>query len=72
VPCCHGKLGLLKDQIRVREGTSEVKATATRPKITVTADGRGAVSHAGSRLLADLADRPTLTSELSEGLSALR
>lgn len=38
----------------------------------VTADGRGVVSHAGSRLLADLADRTTLTGELSDGLSGLR
>ncbi len=30
-------------------------ATTTRPKITVTADGAGVVSHAGSRLLADIA-----------------
>ena len=28
--------------------------------MTVTAGGRGVVSHAGSRLLADLADRATL------------
>jgi len=32
-----------------------VQTTTSRPKITVTADGRGVVSHAGSRLLADLA-----------------
>jgi hypothetical protein len=32
-----------------------VHATTTRPKITVTADGHGVVSHAGSRLLADIA-----------------
>jgi len=31
----------------------------------VSADGSGVVSHAGSRLLADLADRSTLTGELS-------
>jgi hypothetical protein len=38
-----------------------VQATTTRPKITVTADGAGVVSHAGTRLLADLADATTLT-----------
>jgi hypothetical protein len=32
-----------------------VNATTRRPKITVTADGSGVVSHAGSRLLADVA-----------------
>jgi len=49
-----------------------VQATATRPKITVSADGRGVVSHAGSRLLADVADRCMLTGELSAALVALR
>ena len=45
-----------------------MKATTTRPKITVTADGTGVVSHVGTRLLTDLADATTLTSELSEVL----
>lgn len=45
--------------------------TSTRPKITVTADGAGVVSHVGSRLLADVADRTTLTGELCEALAAL-
>jgi hypothetical protein len=39
--------------------------------MTVTADGWGVVSHAGSRLLADLADRATLTVELSTALARL-
>jgi hypothetical protein len=46
-----------------------VQPTTTRPKITVTADGAGVVSHAGTRLLADLADATTLTGELSEAAS---
>lgn len=50
------------------EGTFKVNPTNTRPKITVTADGSGLVSHVGSRLLADVADRSTLTGELSEAL----
>ena len=49
-----------------------MQATTRRPKITVTADGTGVVSHAGSRLLADLADATTLTSELSDVLAGLR
>jgi hypothetical protein len=49
-----------------------VQATSTRPKITVTADGEGVVSHAGSRLLADVGDRTTLTAQLGEGLTRLR
>ena len=43
-----------------------MKATRTRPAIKVSADGVGVVSHVGSRLLADLADRSTLAAELSE------
>jgi hypothetical protein len=47
-----------------------VKATV-RPPLLVSADGRGVVSHAGSRLLADSADRTTLTAGLSAGLAGL-
>ena len=49
-----------------------MKVTATRPRIMVTADGRGVVSHAGSRLLADLADVSTLTAQLGQVLAPLR
>ncbi len=38
----------------------------------VSSDGAGVVSHAGSRLLADLADQATLTERLSEALASLR
>jgi hypothetical protein len=55
-----------------QKGTSDVQATTVRPKITVTADGTGVVSHAGSRLLADLADRSTLTGQLSLALDGVR
>ena len=49
-----------------------MQATTTRPKITVTADGAGVVSHAGTRLLADLADATTLTAELTGALDGAR
>ena len=49
-----------------------MQATTTRPRITAAADGEGVVSHAGSRLLADVADRATLTAKLSEVLAGLR
>jgi hypothetical protein len=49
-----------------------VQATTTRPRITATTDGDGVVSHAGSRLLADVADRTTLTGELGHVLAVLR
>jgi Transposase DDE domain group 1 len=49
-----------------------VKVTGTRPKITVSADGRGVVGHAGARLLADVADATGLTGAFGEALAGLR
>ena len=49
-----------------------MQATTTRPTVTATADGTGVVSHAGSRLLADVADQTTLTALLGEALAVLR
>jgi hypothetical protein len=49
-----------------------VKATGSRPKIVVSADGRGVVGHAGARLLADLADATGLTEGFGEALAGLR
>jgi hypothetical protein len=49
-----------------------VQATTTRPKIIATADGEGVVSHAGSRLLADVADQTSLSAQLTEELGGLR
>jgi hypothetical protein len=47
-----------------------VYATRTRPPVEVSADGVGVVSHAGSQLLADQADRTSLTARLSEVFAA--
>jgi hypothetical protein len=49
-----------------------VQTTTTRPRVTVTTDGRGVASHAGSRLLADLAEVCGLTGAFSEALAAVR
>ena len=49
-----------------------MKTTGTRPKITVSRDGRGVVAHAGARLLADLADTTGLTEAFGEALAGLR
>ncbi|MFC5993892.1 hypothetical protein ACFQE5_06675, partial [Pseudonocardia hispaniensis] len=38
----------------------------------MAADRVGVVSHAGSRLVADVADRTTLTGQLSQALSAVQ
>jgi Transposase DDE domain group 1 len=47
-----------------------VHATRTRAAVEVSADGAGVVSHVGARLLADLADRTTLTARLVEVFAA--
>src|SRR5205085_5592071 len=49
-----------------------VNATGTRPKVVVSADGRGVVRHAGARLLADVAEATGLTSVCGDALADLR
>jgi hypothetical protein len=46
-----------------------VKRNLRRPTLSVTADGRGVAAHAGTRLLAELADATGLTSALSEAMA---
>ncbi|MFD6327908.1 IS1380 family transposase [Streptomyces sp. NPDC058442] len=46
--------------------------TGSRPRLVVSTDGRGVVSHAGSRLLADLADATSLTHAFGDALRRLR
>ncbi|MER7820821.1 transposase, partial [Streptomyces sp. NPDC096153] len=55
-----------------QEGTFGVHTTGSRPRLVVSADGRGVVSHAGSRLLADLADATGLTGAFTDALRQLR
>jgi hypothetical protein len=50
----------------------KVKSTRARPKIEVTADGRGIVSHAGLRLPAEVADGLGLTEALSSAMAPTR
>ncbi|MGI5238808.1 IS1380 family transposase [Dactylosporangium sp. CA-139066] len=49
-----------------------MQATGTRPKIVVSADGRGVVGHAGARLVADVAEVTGLTARFGEVLAVLR
>jgi hypothetical protein len=49
-----------------------VKATGTRPKVIVSADGRGVVGHAGARLLADVAEATGLTAAFGDALAGVR
>ena len=48
-----------------------VKRSRRRPSLKVAADGHGLVSHAGARLLADLAERSGLGADLSAALAPL-
>ncbi len=45
---------------------------ASRPKIVISGGGSGVVSHAGSRLLAELADRTGVTAGFADVLAGLR
>jgi hypothetical protein len=56
-----GDSELVEARITEQEGTFHVHATRIRPPVVVSVDGDGVVSHAGSRLLADLADQTMLT-----------
>jgi len=49
-----------------------VQPTTSRTPSTITCDGTGVVSHAGTVLLAELADRIGLTAALSEAIDSLR
>jgi Transposase DDE domain group 1 len=60
------------DQRAGREGTSKVNGTRVAQRVKVTGDGKGVASHAGSLLLAELADRVGLTAGLSSAVSHTR
>src|SRR3989442_16011684 len=64
-------MGLSRHQNPRQEGTYQVKATKWRPALKVTADGKGLATHAGSRLLAEMADRSGLTDALFEALAPM-
>ena len=49
-----------------------VEHTSTRPRLKFTGGGRGLAVHAGSRLLADLADATGLTAALSEAMDGTK
>jgi hypothetical protein len=55
-----------------REGTSKVNGTRAAQRVKVTGDGKGVASHAGSLLLAELADRIGLTEGLSGAMAHTR
>ena len=46
-----------------------MKRSNPRPSLSVTADGKGIAAHAGTRLLAEMADFVGMTSALSDALA---
>src|SRR4029078_1979059 len=52
-----------------REGTSQVKSIAVAPRVKVSADGQGVVSHAGMGLVRELADQTGLSAQVSVALA---
>lgn len=62
-------MGILYGSIRQREGTSQVESIAVRPRVKVSADGAGVVSHAGTALLREVADLTGLTSQVTSALA---
>ena len=57
--------------VPTRRFTLRVKHTQARPPMGVTVDGKGLVSHSGTRLLADMAEECGLQDDLSVALSPL-
>ncbi len=53
----------------LREGTSQVKNIAVAPRVKVSADGHGVVSHAGMGMLRELADRTGLSAQVTAALA---
>jgi hypothetical protein len=62
---------LSRTDVPKAEGTVKVKTTS-QPRPVVSADGDGVVSHAGSGLLIEVADRLGLTAALSRSLAPMR
>jgi hypothetical protein len=63
---------LLRSRFTIQEDTQLVKPKALPGTVIVSADGEGLVSHSGTVLLAEVADRSGLTVGLSGALAATR
>jgi hypothetical protein len=81
-PAWYGEIGLAQSTSHTRRFTSRMKSSHSRsstavkrsrrrPRVRVTADGHGLVSRAGTRLLADLAERCGLGADLSAALAPI-
>jgi hypothetical protein len=66
------RIGIADVSISTQEDTQMVMAAASVGTVVVTADGEGLVSHAGTALLVELADRAGLTSAMSAAMASTR
>ncbi len=66
------RIGIASLEITIQEDTQLVKPKACPETVIVSADGAGVVSHAGTVLLAEVADRTGLTAGLSAAVAATR
>jgi hypothetical protein len=62
-------LELRNNRVLKEKGTSEVKSTKRLPALKVTPDGKGIAAHAGSRLLAEMAEVTGLTAAMGEAMA---
>ena len=69
VPVLQGIMELLTVSIRWLEGTSQVNSIAAVPRVKVSADGHGVVSHAGVGMLRELADLTGLSAQVTAALA---
>jgi hypothetical protein len=72
VPLLQAILSLLKDSSRLEKGTFGVKGSRGGSWPVVTTDGTGIVSHAGTALLRELAERTGLRAEYAAAVDGLR
>jgi Transposase DDE domain group 1 len=66
------RIGIARSRSTIQEDTQLVKPKLRPRTVDVTADGEGLVSHAGTALLVELADRAGLTGGLSGALAGTR
>jgi hypothetical protein len=71
-PVEQGFFGLLKGKDQLGRITLKVQRDGRNVTVEVTSDGEGLVSHAGSALLAHIADKTGLTQALSVRLAGLK
>ena len=60
---------LLRVSIRWLEGTSQVNTIAAVPRVKVSADGHGVVSHAGVGMLREVAGLTGLSTQVTAALA---